>query len=79
MRLQTNKLFQHVITSYSIHYTKLYEIGAVEVFKQNAIELMASQQQNKRLLDLAGEGIFGLDAKGKFIFVNPTASKLLGS
>jgi PAS domain S-box-containing protein len=53
-------------------------IGAVEVFKQNAIELMASQQQNKRLLDLAGEGIFGLDAKGKFIFVNPTASKLLG-
>ncbi len=53
-------------------------IGAVEVFKQNAIELMASQQQNRRLLDLAGEGIFGLDAKGKFIFVNPTASKLLG-
>jgi len=53
-------------------------IGAVEVFKQNAIELMASQQQNKRLLDLAGEGIFGLDSQGRFIFVNPTASKLLG-
>lgn len=53
-------------------------IGAVEVFKDNAIQLMASQQQNKRLLDLAGEGIFGLDSKGKFIFINPTASKLLG-
>jgi PAS domain S-box-containing protein len=53
-------------------------IGAVEVFKDNAIQLIASQQQNKRLLDLAGEGIFGLDARGRFIFVNPMASKLLG-
>lgn len=53
-------------------------IGAVEVFKANAIELIKSQEQNKRLLDLAGEGIFGLDSKGRFIFVNPTASKLLG-
>lgn len=53
-------------------------IGAVEVFKDNAIQLISSQQQNKRLLDLAGEGIFGLDAKGRFIFINPTASKLLG-
>jgi PAS domain S-box-containing protein len=53
-------------------------IGAVEVFKDNAIKLMESQKQNKRLLDLAGEGIFGLDAKGRFIFANPTASKILG-
>ena len=53
-------------------------IGAVEVFKDNAIKLIESQKQNKRLLDLAGEGIFGLDAKGRFIFVNPTASNLLG-
>ncbi|PLY09745.1 MAG: hybrid sensor histidine kinase/response regulator [Arcobacter sp.] len=53
-------------------------IGAVEVFKDNAVQLISSQQQNKRLLDLAGEGIFGLDGKGRFIFVNPTASKLLG-
>ena len=53
-------------------------IGAVEVFKDNAIQLIASQKQNKRLLDLAGEGIFGLDSKGRFIFINPTASKLLG-
>ncbi len=30
------------------------------------------------MLDLAGEGIFGLDSRGRFIFVNPTASKLLG-
>ncbi|QKF80557.1 ATP-binding protein [Halarcobacter ebronensis] len=53
-------------------------IGAVEVFKDNAIKLIDSQKQNKRLLDLAGEGIFGLDSKGRFIFVNPTASELLG-
>lgn len=53
-------------------------IGAVEVFKDNAIQLIESQKQNERLLDLAGEGIFGLDSKGRFIFVNPTASSLLG-
>ncbi len=53
-------------------------IGAVQVFKDNAIQLISSQEQNKRLLDLAGEGIFGLDSRGRFIFVNPTASKLLG-
>ncbi|RXK11795.1 hybrid sensor histidine kinase/response regulator [Halarcobacter mediterraneus] len=53
-------------------------IAAVEVFKDNAIQLMESQKQNERLLDLAGEGIFGLDAKGRFIFVNPTASEILG-
>ncbi len=53
-------------------------IGAVEVFKNNAIDLISSQQQNKRLLDLAAEGIFGLDSKGRFVFLNPMASKLLG-
>jgi len=53
-------------------------IGAVEIFKKNAIKLIESQKQNERLLDLAGEGIFGLDSKGRFIFVNPTASTLLG-
>ncbi|WP_321469481.1 ATP-binding protein [Halarcobacter sp.] len=53
-------------------------IGAVEVFKDNAIQLIESQKQNERLLDLAGEGIFGLDSKGRFIFINPTASNLLG-
>jgi PAS domain S-box-containing protein len=52
-------------------------IQSVEVFKNNAIKLIASQEQNKRLLDLAGEGIFGLDAKGRFTFVNPKASSLL--
>ena len=53
-------------------------ISAVEVFKNNAIKLIESEQQNKLLLDSVGEGIFGLDKKGKITFLNPMASKLLG-
>jgi PAS domain S-box-containing protein len=33
---------------------------------------------NSRLLDSAGEGIFGLDSQGRAIFVNPAAAALLG-
>jgi PAS domain S-box-containing protein len=53
-------------------------IASVEVFKDNAIKLIESEQKNKLLLDLAGEGIFGLDAKGRFTFLNPTACDILG-
>ncbi|NQY93122.1 MAG: PAS domain-containing protein, partial [Campylobacteraceae bacterium] len=53
-------------------------IGTVEIFKKNAIELIHSEQKNKSILDLAGDGIFGLDEKGKFTFLNPMACKLLG-
>ncbi|MGO9379525.1 MAG: PAS domain S-box protein [Dissulfurispiraceae bacterium] len=34
--------------------------------------------QNKLILESAGEGIFGLDIKGKHTFVNPAAAKMLG-
>ena len=34
--------------------------------------------QNKLILDSAGEGIYGLDPKGKIVFVNPAAAKTLG-
>ncbi|GEM_PF-2455125 len=53
-------------------------IGTVEIFKKNAIELIHSEQKNKSILDLAGDGIFGLDEKGKLTFLNPMACKLLG-
>lgn len=53
-------------------------IGTIETFKQNAIKLIKSEQKNKSLLDLAAEGIFGLDAHGKFTFLNPMACRLLG-
>jgi PAS domain S-box-containing protein len=53
-------------------------IGTMTIFKQNAIKLISSEQKNKSLLDLAGEGIFGLDSSGKFTFLNPMACRLLG-
>jgi len=34
--------------------------------------------QNKLILDSAGEGIMGMDALGKHMFVNPAAAKMLG-
>jgi nitrogen fixation/metabolism regulation signal transduction histidine kinase len=33
---------------------------------------------NKLILDSAGEGIMGMDALGKHMFVNPAAAKMLG-
>lgn len=35
-------------------------------------------KQNELILNSAGEGIFGLDINGRVIFVNPSASKMLG-
>ncbi len=75
--LSSNKM-DTVIPEHS-HNDEVGEmIGSVEIFKQNAIKLISSEQQNKLLLDLAGEGIFGLDAKGRFSFLNPMTSMLLG-
>jgi len=36
------------------------------------------QQQNEQILHAAGEGIYGLDAKGMTTFVNPAAAEILG-
>jgi PAS domain S-box-containing protein len=35
-------------------------------------------QQNKQILDSAGEGIFGLDREGRIAFINPAAAASLG-
>lgn len=44
---------------------------AEELFRQ-------SSQQTKLILDVAGEGIMGLDADGNHIFINPKACETLG-
>lgn len=36
------------------------------------------ERENQLLLDAAGEGIYGIDAKGQTTFVNPAAEKILG-
>lgn len=41
-------------------------------------ELRRLHLQNDLILNSAGEGIFGVDPQGKFIFVNPAGAKMLG-
>lgn len=41
-------------------------------------ELRRLHLQNDLILNSAGEGIFGIDPKGRFIFVNPAGAKMLG-
>lgn len=53
-------------------------IGAVNVFKENTQKLIVSEHRIKHLLDSIGEGVFGLDEKGIFSFVNPAACTFLG-
>jgi len=40
-------------------------------------ELRASEERNRLLLESAGEGIFGVDAKGAITFINPAVLSLL--
>ena len=40
--------------------------------------LAETEEQNRLLLDSAGEGIYGLDVNGKTSFANPAACKMLG-
>ena len=47
--------------------------------RRQAMETLSeTEEQNRLLLDSAGEGIYGLDLTGKTTFVNPAACKMLG-
>jgi diguanylate cyclase (GGDEF)-like protein/PAS domain S-box-containing protein len=41
-------------------------------------KLRAAEEQNRLILESAGEGIYGLDQDGKTTFVNPAATRMLG-
>lgn len=53
-------------------------IGAVNIFKENTKRLIVSERRIKLLLDSIGEGVFGLNEKEEFTFVNPAACEFLG-
>jgi PAS domain S-box-containing protein len=40
--------------------------------------LVRSEALSRLILESAGEGIYGLDAEGRFTFVNPAAARMLG-
>jgi PAS domain S-box-containing protein len=46
--------------------------------KQKEKELEQLYRQNQRILNTAGEGIVGLDSRGRITFANPAALKILG-
>ena len=55
-------------------------LGAVVAFKDitERKQLEHSHYLNKLVLESAGEGVYGLDSKGRTTFVNPAAEKMMG-
>ena len=59
-------------------------LGAVVVFnditerKQAEKEFIRIHNENRMILESAGEGVYGLCCEGKTTFVNPAAAKMLG-
>jgi len=45
---------------------------------ERTVQLETAQAQNRLILDSAGEGIFGLDTKGRVTFYNQSAAEMLG-
>ena len=46
--------------------------------RENQERLALAEERSRLLLDSAGEGIFGVDTKGRINFVNPSAVSMLG-
>ncbi|MEL6902800.1 MAG: ATP-binding protein [Cyanobacteria bacterium J06606_4] len=51
---------------------------ALQALQEARDSLTRLSHQNKLILNAAGEGIYGIDPKGKIVFANPAAGKLLG-
>lgn len=53
-------------------------IDDIDHYKQLEEESHQAQQQRELILNIAGDGILGLDHEGRHTFVNPAAAELLG-
>ncbi len=53
-------------------------ISDITQYKKMEDEQQQTQHQSELILNMAGEGILGLDREGRHTFVNPTAARLLG-
>jgi PAS domain S-box-containing protein len=53
-------------------------IDDIDKYKKLEIQSHQAQQQKELILDIAGDGIIGLDAQGRQTFVNPAAANILG-
>jgi PAS domain S-box-containing protein len=53
-------------------------IRDISELKKQKLEMERVMNQNRLILDSAGEGIYGLDIQGHTTFANPAAEKMLG-
>jgi PAS domain S-box-containing protein len=65
---------------YLIDRAKLIQCNVRNITERRRSEKAIARlsRQNEMILNSAGEGILGLDTKGKHTFVNPSAAKMLG-
>ncbi|WP_177418551.1 PAS domain S-box protein [endosymbiont of Lamellibrachia barhami] len=79
---QSGKWIMLTISSIKDDQGKIKYLVAVmndlDQLKRLEEEARRSEQQKKLILDIAGDGILGLDLNGKHTFINPAAARMLG-
>ncbi len=78
MEFFTNKKLKKdskLLQTFSTLSTQLEQAWKKNLIKQ---KIEKSEEQNRMLLQSAGEVIFGIDPEGKATFVNPAATQMLG-
>lgn len=63
----------HVEQELNLHQTDLERL-----VRARTAELATAKRQNELILDSISEGIFGVDASGRIVFVNPAAGQMTG-
>ena len=72
-------LFDELSKQQSRWLNKAAEITATAMrFAQETRERELAEERTRLILESSGEGLFGLNAKGRATFVNPAACKILG-
>lgn len=73
------EITEHPVLDTNLNVSRIEGI-ARDITSQKIAEeaLRLQMRDNKLILESAGEGIFGLDKKGKHTFVNPAAASMLG-
>ncbi len=68
------------ISTTCVDKSRIFTVLARDISERKRAEeeLRRLHLQNDLILNSAGEGIFGVDPQGRFIFINPAGAKMLG-
>lgn len=68
------------ISTTCVDESRIFTVLARDISERKRAEeeLRRLHLQNDLILNSAGEGIFGVDPQGRFIFINPAGAKMLG-